>query len=574
MDLTPDRPIAGILAPLFALRSPHDLGIGDTQCLRDLIEWAAALGFRLVQLLPINETGNDNSPYNAISSVAIDPATLETSPAALPDLSREDYDAVTAGFDLEELRAGPVIHRKVKPLKRRLLEKAFDQFLASEWRRNTARARRFREFLKAESVWLDGYALFRALMDENDGSEVWDQWEPEHQSVESAQAWVKSLKATDRKAFERKLRFFSYVQWVAFGQWRELKRWATERNVALMGDVPFGVSYYSADVFAHRDLFNLEWSGGAPPEPYFKDDAFTQKWGQNWGVPLYRWHRMTERGYVWWRQRVRAVREVFHLFRIDHVLGFYRIYGFPWRPQRNAEFLPLSEAEARERTGGPLPHFVPRDDSTPENKEANRRGGEQYLRALLDEVGEYRLLGEDLGTVPDYVRPSLTSLGIAGFKIPIWERKQDGWLIEGPDYQRLSIATYATHDHEPLRALWERWHRSATAGDVHSPAAVEARAEMLKLGGFAHISQADQLEWSERLHLSLLHALCRCNSWIAAFMITDLLGSSRRFNVPGTSAESNWSARLERTPEDWRADPALRPKLEQVALMLKDSHRA
>src|SRR6202022_2928990 len=108
-----------------------------------------------------------------------------------------------------------------------------------------------------------------------------------------------------------------------------------------MGHIPFGVSYYSADVFARPAAFALDWSGGAPPEPYFKDDEFTQKWGQNWGIPLYRWELMRANNLGWWRQRIRGVKQIFDLFRIDHVLGFYRIYAFPWRPERNKEFLPL-----------------------------------------------------------------------------------------------------------------------------------------------------------------------------------------------------------------------------------------
>ena len=98
--------------------------------------------------------------------------------------------------------------------------------------------------------------------------------------------------------------------------------------------------------------------------------------------------------FEWWRTRVQGVREIFHLFRIDHVLGFYRFYSFPWRPGLNSEFLPLSEQQARERTGGRLPQFLPRDDGTRENKDANRREGEEYLRKLLSVVGEHRLVGE------------------------------------------------------------------------------------------------------------------------------------------------------------------------------------
>ena len=108
-----------------------------------------------------------------------------------------------------------------------------------------------------------------------------------------------------------------------------MKAHAEQRGVALMGDIPFGVSYYSADVFSRPNEFMLDWFGGAPPEPLFKDDAFTQKWGQNWGIPLYRWSAMRANNFQWWRERVRGTRRIFHLFRIDHVQGFYRVYAFP-----------------------------------------------------------------------------------------------------------------------------------------------------------------------------------------------------------------------------------------------------
>ena len=107
-----------------------------------------------------------------------------------------------------------------------------------------------------------------------------------------------------------------------------------------------------------------------------------------------------------------------------------------------------------ERTSGRAPHFVPRDDETPENSEANKREGEEYLRVVLDEAGATRVIGEDLGLVPDYVRPNLRALGIAGFKIPQWEVRGEQ-VTPGNEYERLSVATYTTHDHKPIRALWE-----------------------------------------------------------------------------------------------------------------------
>jgi 4-alpha-glucanotransferase len=576
MHLTPDQKLAGILAPLFALRSADDLGVGDVGALRELIDWSAEHGFRVVQLLPVNETGNDNSPYNALSSVALDPTTIEINVSSIQDLRAEDIAAVLKGVNLEALRAGPVIYPLVKALKRELLRRAFERFSEEHWKRNTTRARNFKEFIKNESAWIDGYALFRVLMEQQGGTERWDHWPVEIQTAPAARKWLEKQTAAKRKEFEKEARFMMYVQWIAWSQWMEVRKYAESKGVALMGDVPFGVSYYSADVFAEPDIFDHKWSGGAPPEPLFKDDPFTVKWGQNWGVPLYRWDVLKARNYGWWRQRVSKIRHIFHLFRIDHVLGFYRIYGFPWRPQLNAEFLPLTPEEAKLRTGGDLPHFHDFDDETAEHCESNRKHGEELLRPLLDETGEFRLIGEDLGTVPPYVRPSLTSLGIAGFKIPMWEQEWNTHLVAGNTYQRLSVATYATHDHEPLRAMWDRWMAAIKAAEKGSAEDIRVRDwvwwEVRRLAEWAGFTVPESVRF-EQVHEKFLNGLFRCNSWIAICMVTDLFGTSQRFNVPGAVAESNWSQRLAAPVSAWRKDPDLAPRMQRIRQILVDSGR-
>ncbi|HSH40354.1 MAG TPA: 4-alpha-glucanotransferase, partial [Chthoniobacterales bacterium] len=379
MELTPEQRIGGVLTPLFALRTETDLGIGDLEGLRQFIDWAAGIGFKLVQLLPINETGGDNSPYNTISAMAIEPMTLHLAPGSPEDLTAEDFNEVVGRFNLKKLRSGSVKYGEVRRLKRALLEKAFARYRTRRENDHQAIAV-FDAFCAKENAWLHDYVFFRAVMEENGGTEAYDYWREEHRSIPAARAWLMDQPTQVRERFEEREFFFRYVQWIAYSQWMAAKTYADERGVALMGDIPFGVSYYSADVFARPDQFLLEWSGGAPPEPYFKDDEFTQKWGQNWGIPLYNWGAMRANNFDWWRQRVRGVRRIFHVFRIDHVLGFYRIYAFPWRPQRNAEFLPLSWDEMLQRTGSRFPHYAPREDSAPENCDANRSEGEEYLR--------------------------------------------------------------------------------------------------------------------------------------------------------------------------------------------------
>jgi 4-alpha-glucanotransferase len=565
VNLSPDQKIAGVLAPLFALRTETDLGIGDLEALRQFIDWAAGIGFKIVQLLPINEMGGDHSPYNAISAVALEPTTLHLAAGSPEDLSPEDFEEVIAQDDLEKLRKGAVKHDRVRRLKIELLGKSFASF-SRRREEDPACATSLDAFCEAEGAWLGDYAFFRALMEENGNSERWDHWREEHRTTDSACDWLAAQTAEVRRRFSERESFFKYVQWVAFGQWSAIRTYAEKRGVGLMGDVPFGVNYYSADVYSRRDEFALDWSGGAPPEPYFKDDEFTQKWGQNWGIPLYRWDVMRARDLAWWRQRVRGVRKIFHVFRIDHVLGFYRIYAFPWRPERSPEFLPLTWDEMRERTGGAIPQFYPRDDSTWENCEANRREGEDYLRAVLEESGSTRVVGEDLGTVPDYVRPNLHSLGVAGFKIPQWE-VQHGRVTPGEEYERLSVTTYATHDHKPIRALWDE------AQDTKAEAQDQARGDLWKITQFAGIEPRDGLDYLRDFYPRIINALFQSNAWMAIIMITDLLARKDRFNVPGTAANSNWSRRMQKTVQGLDASPTIRKRMKIVHDLLEKTGR-
>jgi 4-alpha-glucanotransferase len=221
-----------------------------------------------------------------------------------------------------------------------------------------------------------------------------------------------------------------------------------------------------------------------------------------------------------------------------------------------------------ERTGGRAPHFVLHDDNTPENREANKREGEEYLRVVLEEAGGMRVAGEDLGVVPDYVRPNLRSLGIAGFKIPQWET-QDGMIIPGQMYERLSIATYATHDHKPIRALWdEAFEQPLSKGGE------QARATLEKIALFAGLnSKIDELDFEKDFYPAIMEALFQSEAWIAVVMLTDLLARKYRFNVPGTAASSNWARRMQRTVSQLRASRKERKRMQLIRQLLEKSGR-
>lgn len=570
-----NRRLAGILTPVFSLHSERDLGIGDVASLREFVNFAAEAGFGFVQLLPVNETGPDNSPYNAISSVAIEPMTLDCTPEGLSDLAPADFEEAMEGIDRAEWNAGPVQYDRVRSLKRKLLKLAYGRFCETVLGRVDIRAADFEAFCEAEASWLNDYCLFRLLMDREGGSQVWQNWRPEYQSKASALAAIVEEAKVRPEAIDRELRYYAYVQWIAYTQWRETARYAESKGVVLMGDIPYGVSLYSVDVWADLEIFDLDWFGGAPPETFFKDDEFVQKWGQNWGIPLYRWDVLEGRDFDWWRRRIAKTTEIFGMFRVDHTLGFYRIYSFPWNPVRNDEFLPLSLDEAAKRCGGRLPGFRPRPDHNDEAKAANRAEGERYLRVIREAAGGAEVIAEDLGTVPDYVRPSLADLGIAGMKVPHWEFS-DGEVSSGLLYPALSFATYASHDHAPMRAQWEEQLQKMREAGHGSQEWWEARHFLETLCAFAGIERPDGEipDYTDEIWRKLLRELCFSNSDRVAVMITDLLVETERINVPGVMEGSNWSYRIAATGRELFADRKYQDLRENLKNLLNETGRS
>lgn len=542
MKIDAERKLSGILVPVFALRRHGDLGIGDTIAVIEALDFCKQNLIAALQTLPINETSDDNSPYNAISSMALEPCLLAMSPDMVPGLSVSDVDEEIAASSFDA-SAEFIDYAAVKGLKIRILRRSFDNYMRKP---DSA----FDQFCKRNDRWLSPYAVFRAIMAESGSGPCWTYWSDEQKSYESALAWIKcSERAADLK---QEIAFWSYVQWVADSQWRSVKEHADRCNVRLMGDIPFGVSRYSVDVWHERRLFDLEWSGGAPPEPVFHTDLFTKNWGQNWGIPLYDWRVHAKDGYAWWRSRVERLLEHFHDFRIDHVLGFFRVYAFPWIPERNDEFVELTEAEAAAITGGKLPGFRPRPDEPEKNALLNKKQGVAILEAVCEAAGSGYIVAEDLGLlIPEYLRPALHDLGMAGFAIPIFERIEKTREFQPIDeLHPLSLATYATHDHQPLASFYDGlldwWH-----GPDGEEGWKEVR-RLMKLLDLDPDNPPEQYDWE--LQKAFMKALMDSPCWMAVFMVTDLIGSRLRFNQPGISGSGCWTQRLPATLAALQAD--------------------
>ncbi len=538
-----------------------------------MIEWigrAATSGVRLIQLLPINETGAGNSPYTTLSSMALEPLLLTLDPGWLPGACWEDIAEARDLLDAQ-IHAEFIDYPAVRVAKGALLRKAFGR-----WGGDPARdSAGFSRFRMAEAGWLDDYTAFRWLMQEDGDSEAWDEWPAAFATPAAARRHLAEVRATRGPEVAAAMDFFAWLQWVAAGQWQRVRDAADAAGVCLMGDVPIGISYHSADAFFEPQFFDLDWCGGAPPEEMFKHDEFLARWGQNWGIPLYRWDVLADDDFSWWRRRIHGITRIFHHFRIDHVLGFYRIYSFPWHPQRNGEFLRLTDAQALELTGGRLPRWAPRPDDTTENQLANRRDGDLRLRALLDAAGTAEVVGEDLGCVPGYVRPHLASLGIAGFHIPHWETDRYGRVVPPGHLPYLSLATFATHDHDPLAAMWDdglaRWLDACNGPRPPDPLVADELRRLLEFAGLrAHASLP---RYTGDLRRALLSALLGSGARDAVVMLTDLFGWKHRCNIPGIAGGKNWRWRLPVTATSISDVAELRAELDWFRRAARQSGR-
>jgi 4-alpha-glucanotransferase len=396
--------LAGISVPLSSLRSESDWGIGDFDDLTALFDWAARCGQRIIALLPLGESGpGEASPYNALSSFALDPIYLR--PSSIEEIGPDG----SAPSSLP--RSAVVDHERARAWKEPLFEQAFRRFRdrgAADPRR-----KRFEQFRRAAAAWLIDYALYRALLEEH-GGHSWKDW-PEPLRHRDAAALAEA-----RVRLREPIAFFEFLQFAAQEAWSTVRRAAAEAGVLLMGDLPFAPSENSADVWANPDSFDLSRSIGAPP------DEFSET-GQRWGLPMYRWQAMRAGGWRLLRARARRMAELYDLFRIDHVVGLFRTFNF-----------------VGESPNG----FDPPDEA------AEIAQGREILDILAEDAGPAKLVAEDLGLIPAFVTATLDALDIPGYKVLRWQR--DDERFEDPErYPECSVATTATHDTETLAVWWD-----------------------------------------------------------------------------------------------------------------------
>ncbi|HEX5475086.1 MAG TPA: 4-alpha-glucanotransferase [Vicinamibacterales bacterium] len=499
---------AGVLVPLFSIPSAGSWGIGEIPDLARCARWLDQAGFDFVQLLPLNEMGaGQNSPYSAMTAMALDPVYI--APGEMPDLAALGGEAALRPADrdcLEAARRAPSIgYADVREMKMRAFRTAFDAFVRQDWERGSARGAALRAFIDAERWWLDDYTLFRALH-AREGDRHWREWPAELRERDPAAL------AVARADESREILFRAYLQWTAAEQWARARRACGA--IGVFGDFPFMVSGDSADVWSRQQDFRLEASVGVPP------DAFSET-GQDWGFPAYRWPEIAAGGYAWIDARARRSAALYDGYRVDHLVGFYRTF-------------------VREPDGSS--HFVPPDEPS------QLAQGERILRILQD-TGT-RIIAEDLGVVPDFVRASLARLGVPGYRVLRWERE---WHVEGQPFRdpaawpAASVATSGTHDTETLAEWWET-------------APAEERAAVMQIPGLRAQPGGSDARFSGDVRDALLDCLLASGADLAILPIQDVFGWRDRINTPGRISGDNWTWRLPWPVEDLTSQPEARQR--------------
>ncbi|MBI5464120.1 MAG: 4-alpha-glucanotransferase [Ignavibacteriales bacterium] len=467
---------SGILLHPTSLPGPYgagDLGFSSYH----FVDWLVTAGQSLWQVLPLGPVGMANSPYMSLSAFAGSPLLID-----LDELVRRGW------LDANHLQQCPdfpthrVDYENVVSFRIERLREAAERFAQKG---SSADKAQYELFCREHASWLNDYSLFQALNDRHHGA-LWSQWEKE----------LVSRKATALRKAAKELgagiEFHKFTQWCFYEQWKLLRKYANERGVKLVGDIPIFVAHHSSDVWANPHEFHLDAHGnptrvaGVPPD-YFSET------GQRWGNPLYRWDVMKEERYAWWVERFRASFELFDFVRIDHFRGFAAC----WQ-------IPSSEKTAVK------------------GKWVNGPGGDLF-KAVEKKLGKLAIIAEDLGLItPDVVelRNKFEFPGMKVLQFAFANGPEDVFLPH--NYVPNCVVYTGTHDNDTTRG----WYEKATERER------DHVRRYLTVSG-------DEIHWD------LIRAASRSVADMCVVPMQDVLGlgSEHRMNLPGTT-KNNWEWRF------------------------------
>ncbi|WP_121357166.1 malto-oligosyltrehalose synthase [Flavisolibacter nicotianae] len=473
---------AGILLHLTSLPSPFGVGDMGPEA-RAFADFLYRSKQKYWQLLPLNPTeeGQGHSPYSALSSKAGYPLLLSP--------ERMVNDGLLQPEDLQRHhlpRESRANFREAERVKNALFDKAFAAFVQAK---ESPLQDSFRQFQKSEKDWLDDFALF-ILLKKQAGGKPWYEW-PDAYKKRNEEA-LKKLADGHR----REIRKIKWLQFMFSRQWHELRDYCNSRNIKLIGDIPFYISYDSADVWANKEIFALDEEGkrtgmaGVPPDSFSAD-------GQLWGMPVFRWDVLKETGYHWWVERLKKNRELFDMVRLDH----FRAFAAYWE--------------------------VAEGEQTAKNGQWIEGPGSDFFHAMEKELGQLPFVAEDLGDIDEQVLKLRDEFRLPGMKVLQFAFGED-----------MPQSDYIPHNYDKDFLVYTGTHDNNTTVGWYK---TEANEDIRR-----RIHHYTATEVNERtIHQVFARLAYGSVAAIAILPIQDVLGldESARMNVP-SSAENNWAWRL------------------------------
>lgn len=470
---------------------PGRFGIGDLGSeAYKFVDWLADAGQAFWQVMPLGPTGYGDSPYSSLSAFAGN--TNLVSPEKLVEAGLLNDSEIEDAHDFPEER---VDYGEVIKHKRALLEKAFQNF-KEKIKDDDDLRRDYEGFLGFAAAWLDDYAVFSALRDENNGAQ-WSSWDAALARREDAA--LEKARARLAEGIEA----HKFFQFAFFGQWLKLKKYANERGIKIIGDMPIFVAHDSADVWSRRDLFKLNEDGSPSVVAGVPPDAFSET-GQLWGNPIYEWDKMREDGFAWWMARVRETLKIVDVVRLDHFRGFAAFWE------------------------------VPSAHETAENGRWVEAPGRELFGALKQTLGgEIPIIAEDLGTITPDVHALRDDFGFPGMRVLQFAFGGDPHDTHLPhEFVRNTVAYTGTHDNDTVVGWFDARSEENAGGDEGLK---RERARCLKYLGI----NGEEINWA------FIRAAEMSVADIAVAQLQDVLGlgSEARMNKPA-SAEGNWTWRF------------------------------
>ncbi|MCC5816455.1 MAG: 4-alpha-glucanotransferase [Leptospira sp.] len=574
---------AGVCLPVWSLLSDKSFECGDLYSLEAIIPWLKNTGLSILQILPLNDCGYGSSPYSSLSSFAIDPMYISLYKLGIKQFSRKKNIATQF-----------INKQRITEIK---IEYLSDFYQANISKHNVE----IDEFLKNQD-WLKAYLVFKFYYLKYKGLH-WEEWtKKEKIKVYSDDIFTKLMEDPNTKS---EIYFQAWLQLVAYTQLKEIKKIYTHNKLLLKGDMPILTSSNSADVWKDSFFYRIDLQAGAPP------DAFSAV-GQNWGFPVLDWAKMADADYRPWRERLSYQENFFHLFRVDHAIGLYRIWSIPksaksakfgyFYPQKGVSIDDFKSENmdpilARERG-----IVSPMDDTRyyfhwDFNQESGfhlysdiekeklyklsfqnltvdekywKEAGEKVLKVFQDATTMFPCM-EDLGSVPGFVRDSLYENKLFGIDVIRWTRSfEDGSFIAPDHYRNNAISTLSTHDTSLVLDWWFKElnpHERDYAESVFLSKDIEKANSTLDNNNPEYVLR------------SLLDFAFSTNSQFSIQMLSDLIFCGKysvqedwhlhKINVPGTIEEKNWKYRFNFTAEDLIHDKELTKGINQLLLKSK-----